>query len=114
MYCDSGSKVKKLINFFNNVQSKAFEPLMLEEGWATSLVGGPYVGRRSPSQARLLNGSSSIFSTTTIVRFALIGKQTKKGLLILRYLIFLRKRGKMVYRFSDVLFCTENIGEAVP
>ena len=60
MYCDSGSKVKKLINFFNNVQSKAFEPLMLEEGWVTSLVGGPYVGRRSPSQAGLLNGSSSI------------------------------------------------------
>ena len=30
MLGDSGSKVKKLINFANIVQSKAFEPLMLE------------------------------------------------------------------------------------
>ena len=51
----------------------------INQGWATFLVSGPYVGRRSPSRAGLLDGSSSICSTTTIVRVALIGKQ-KKGL----------------------------------
>ena len=59
------------------------------------LVGGPYVGRRSPSRAGLLNGSSLISSTTTIVTVALTGRAKKK-----------------VYTSSDVLFSTENIGEA--
>ena len=68
----------------------------LGQGWATSLVGGPYVGRRSPSRAGLLDGSSSISSTTTIVRVAVIGRAKKK-----------------VYTFSDVVFSTKNIGEAV-
>ena len=35
------------------------------------------MGRRSPSRAELLNGSSSISSTTTIVRVVLIGQQKK-------------------------------------
>ena len=70
---------------------KSNVPLRLE--WASSLVGGPYVGRQSPCRAGLLNGSSSISSTTTIVRVALIGKQ-KKGLHILRCPVFLRKRAK--------------------
>ena len=53
------------------------------------------MGRRSPSRAGLLGGSSSICSTTTIVRVALIGKQKRST------------------HSSDVLFSTENIGEAV-
>ena len=51
------------------------------------------MGKQSPCRAGLLNGSSSISSTTTIVRVALIGKQ-KKGLHILRCPVFLRKRAK--------------------
>ena len=52
---------------------------IIRQGWATFLVSGSYVGRRSPSRAGLLDGSSSIFSTTTIVRVAVIGRE-KKGL----------------------------------
>ena len=85
----------------------------LNQGWATSSIGWPYVGRRSPSRAELLNGSSSISSTTTIVRVAQI-ESKKKSLHILRCTVFLRKRAKKVYTSSDVLFCTENIGEAGP
>ena len=70
----------------------------LDQGWATVLVSGPHVGRRSPSRAELLDGSSSICSTTTIVRVALIGKQ---------------KKGLQSTHSSDVLLSTENIGEAV-
>ena len=51
----------------------------IKQEWATFLVSGPYVGRQSPSRAGLLDRSSSICSTTTIVRVALIGKQ-KTGL----------------------------------
>ena len=61
----------------------------LIQEWATSLVDGPYVGRRSPSRAGLLDGSSSISSTATIVRAALNGKAEK------------------VHTFSDVLFFTK-------
>ena len=53
------------------------------------------MGRRSSSWAGLLDGSSSISPTTTIVRVALIG------------------RGKKNYASSDVLFSTENISQAV-
>ena len=50
----------------------------LVQGWAAFLVGGPYEGRLSPSRAGLLlDGSSSIYSTTAIVRVALIGKAKK-------------------------------------
>ena len=66
------------------------------QGWATVLVSGPHAGRRSPSRAGLLDGSSSICSTTIIVRVALIGKQKKRST-----------------HSSDVLLSTENIGEAV-
>ena len=69
--------------------------------------------RRSLSRAGLLNESSSISSTTTIVRVALIGKQ-KKGLHILICPVFYEKEQKKVYTSSDVLCCTENISEAVP
>ena len=51
------------------------------------------MGRRSPYRAGLLNGSSSISSAITIVRVALIGKQTR-GLHILRCPVFLRKRAR--------------------
>ena len=40
----------------------------LKQGWATVLVSGQHVGRRSPFLAGLLDGSSSICSTTIIVR----------------------------------------------
>ena len=53
--------------------------VLLKQGWATSSIGGPYVGRRSPSRARLLDGSSSISSTTTIVKAALIGSAKKSS-----------------------------------
>ena len=36
--------------------------LTLIQGWTTSLVGGPYAGRRNPSLAGLLDGSSVISS----------------------------------------------------
>ena len=53
---------------------------VLAQGWATVLVSGPHVGRQSPSRAGLLeDGSSSICSTTIIVRVALIGKQKKRS-----------------------------------
>ena len=84
--------------------------MVLVQGWATSLVKGPYVGRRSPSRARLLDGLSSISLTTTIVKAALIGK-TKKGPHVLRCPVRHQKRAKKVYTSSDVLFSTENIGE---
>ena len=80
-----------VIDKLKNAQGKKF----LEQGWATSLIGGPYDGRRSLSRAGLLDGSSSISSTTTIVRIALIGRANK------------------VYTSSDVLLFTENIGETV-
>ena len=51
----------------------------LGQGWATSLVGGPYVGRRSPFRAGLLDASSSISSTTAIVRIAVIGRAKKRS-----------------------------------
>ena len=70
------------------------------------------MGRRSPSRAGLLNGSSSMSSTTTIVRVALIGKQ-KKVYTSSDVLFFYEKKQKKIYTSSDVLFCTENIGEAV-
>ena len=54
------------------------------------------MGRRSPSRAVLLDGSSSIFSTTTIVRVAVIGRE---------------KKGLRTPQMSCVF--TENIGEAV-
>ena len=63
---------------------------ILFQGWATFLVSGPFVGRRSPSRAGLLDGSSSIYSTTTIARIALIGKQ-KKVYTLLRCPVFYRK-----------------------
>ena len=66
---------------------------VLVKGWATFLVGGPCVGRRSFSWARLLDGSSSIFSTTTIVRVALIGR-AKKNLHVFRCPVFHRKKAK--------------------
>ena len=69
----------------------------MRQGWATFLVSGPYVGRRSPSRAGLLDGLSSIFSTTTIVRVAVIGRAKKKGL----------------HTPQMSCFSTENIGEAV-
>ena len=65
----------------------------LRQGWATSLVDGPYVGRRSPSRAGLLDGSSSISSTTTIVRAALIRK-AKKGSHVLRCPVLHQKNAK--------------------
>ena len=65
--------LKKLI-----IQTKYFFGYILRRGWATSLVGGLHKGRRSPSRDGLLDESSSISLTTTIVRAALIGKAKKK------------------------------------
>ena len=36
----------------------SFTNVTVTQGWATSLVGGPYVGRQSPYRAGLLYGSS--------------------------------------------------------
>ena len=58
----------------------------------------------------LLNGSSSISSTTTIVRVALVGKQ-KKGLHILRCLVFLRKRAKRFTRLQTSCFVPKISGK---
>ena len=66
---------------------------VLKQGWATSLVDGPYVARRCPSRARLLDGSSSMSSTATIVRAALMGK-AKKGPHVLRCPVLHQKRAK--------------------
>ena len=51
----------------------------IAQGWATSSIGGPHVGKQNPSRARLLDGSSSISSTTTIVKAALIGSAKKRS-----------------------------------
>ena len=76
-------------SFFFAQAAKSRHAQALHQGWATFLVSGPYVGRRSPSRARLLDGSSSICSTTIIVRVALIGKQKKKKVYtLLRYPVF--------------------------
>ena len=73
------SKAYRIQMLYITKQSQATGPNdPIYQGWATSFVGGPYVGRRSPSQAGLLNGSSSISSTTTIVGVTLIGKQKKR------------------------------------
>ena len=72
------------------ISESQLEVVGLNQGWATSLVGVPYVGRRSPSQAELLHGLSSKFSTTFIVRAALIGR-AKKDLHVLRCSVFHRK-----------------------
>ena len=69
---------------------------IIRQGWATFLVSGPYEGRRSPSRAGLLERSSSIFSTTTIVRVAVIERE---------------KKGLPTPQMSCI--STENIGEAV-
>ena len=61
------------------------------QGWATFLVSRLYVGRRSASWAGLLEGSSSIFSTTTIVRVTVIGREKKKVYTLLRCPVFLPK-----------------------
>ena len=71
------------------------------------------MGRRSPYRAGLSNGSSSISSTTIIVRVALIGSK-KKVYTSSDVLFFYEKEQKKVYTSSDVLFCAKNIGEAVP
>ena len=68
------------------------------------------MGRRSPSRAGLLDGSSLISSTTTIVRAALIEK-VKKGPHVFRCPVL--QEQKKVYTSSDVVFSTENIGETV-
>ena len=51
----------------------------LDQGWTTFLVGGPYLGKRSPCRAGLSDGSSSISSTTLIIRVALLEGQKRKG-----------------------------------
>ena len=66
------------------------------------------MGRRSPSRAGLLDGSSSISSTTTIVRGA-----KKKIYTSSDVLFFTEKEQKKVYTSSNVLFYSENICEAV-
>ena len=71
-----------------------YTTVLLTQGWATVLVSGPHVGRRSPSRAGLLDGSSSICSTTIIVRVALIGKQKKKVYALLRCSAFHRNIGE--------------------
>ena len=49
------------------------------------------MARRSPSRAGLLDGSSSIFSTTTIIRVAVVGREKKKVYTLLRCPVFLSK-----------------------
>ena len=73
------------------------------------------MGRRSLSRAGLLDGTSSIFSTTTIVRVAhsLRLEEQKKVYTSSDVLFFTEKEQKKVYKSSDVLFSTENVGEAV-
>ena len=53
-----------LLSLLSHTHNHCRPAEILIQGWATFLVGGPYVGRRSPSRAGLLDGSSSICSTT--------------------------------------------------
>ena len=82
-----------LFQFKSDVEFKCVSHLGLPQRWATSLVDGPYGGRRSPFPAGLLDGSSSISSTTTVVKAALIGK-AKKSPHILRCPVPHQKRAK--------------------
>ena len=50
-----------------------------KRGWPTALVDGPFVVKRIPSRAGLLDESSSVSSATTIVRAALIRRVTKRS-----------------------------------
>ena len=68
-----------MYNYVSECESYQTAIETLEQGWATSSIGGPYVGRRSPSRARLLGGSSSISSTTPIVKAALIRSAKKRS-----------------------------------
>ena len=81
------------------------------------------MGRRSPSRAGLLYGSSSISSTTLIVRVALTGR-AKKGLHVLRCPVFYRKyrrssgvarnfkRGAIISTLFDRFFIRQNYFKA--
>ena len=76
----------------------------LDQGWATSLVNGPYVRKQSPSRAELLDKLSSISSRTTLL------------LLPSDVLFFNKKEQKKAYTSSDeycfppkILFTTENM-----
>ena len=81
-----------LFQFKSDVEFKRVSHVCLPQGWATSLFDGPYGERRSPFPAGLLDGSSSISLTTTIVRAALIGK-TKKSPHVLRCTVPSKLRG---------------------
>ena len=48
----SGSFIKNRTNM-HEMENRMEIAVCAKQGWATSLVGGPYMGRRSPSRAGL-------------------------------------------------------------
>ena len=53
-------EIRNILNdyFVNIGPNLSAKIINLYQGWATVLVSGPHAGRRSPSRAGLLNGSS--------------------------------------------------------
>ena len=71
------------------------------------------MGRRSPSRAGLLDGSSLISSNNYYCHGRSDCKGKKKVYTSSDVLFFTEKMQRKVYTSSDVLFFTETIGETV-